>query len=62
MARTHEPDELPEEWQTPLPMRSPVPLLIGLVAVQVLVAALLVLFAVSGASRVKPNTPAYYNR
>lgn len=55
-------DHEPEEWKTDLPLRSPMPLLIILVGLQVLVAGFLVLnwfFPVSSASAAP--TTSYYS-
>ena len=63
-SRDREPDtdDEPEEWQTALPMRSPLPLLFTLIGIQVAVAALLVLYAVSGGDQSKANPAQYRSR
>jgi hypothetical protein len=54
-------DDEPEEWKTALPIRSPIPIFLLLMACQIAVGVLLVGIELSGVSPSKP-TSTYYQR
>jgi hypothetical protein len=62
LPRRNDPDDEPEEWKTALPMRSPVPLLLILIAAQAVVAALLVVVGLTGSVASRPTSPYYQSR
>ena len=53
-------DDEPEEWRTALPMRSPGPLVLALVVLQIFVLGLLILYGVTADP--STQTPTHHRR